>query len=79
MFKILLTDLKSWRENKVKEFLFGNQRKFQKVRETEKRQNKVSSKDSKISREFTSSQNFCEQKVVNDVKDISYRILAILR
>ena len=78
MFKIF-TDLKSWRENKVKEFLFGNQQKFQKVRETEKSQNKVSSKDSKISREFTSSQNFCEQKVVNDVKDISYRILAILR
>ena len=78
MFKIF-TDLKSWRENKVKEFLFGNQRKFQKVRETEKSQNKVSSKDSKITREFTSSQNFCEQKVVNDVKDISYRILAILR
>ena len=63
----------------MKEFLFGNQQKFQKVRETEKRQNKVSSKDSKITREFTSSQNFCEQKVVNDVKDISYRILAILR
>ena len=78
MFKIF-TDLKSWRENKVKEFLFGNQQKFQKVRETEKSQNKVSSKDSKISREFTSSQNFCEQKVVNDVKDISYRIFAILR
>ena len=78
MFKIF-TDLKYWRENKVKEFLFGNQRKFQKVRETEKSQNKVSSKDSKITREFTSSQNFCEQKVVNDVKDISYRILAILR
>ena len=78
MFKIF-TDLKSWRENKVKEFLFGNQQKFQKVRETEKSQNKVSSKDSKITREFTSSQNFCEQKVVNDVKDISYRILAILR
>ena len=54
MFKIF-TDLKSWRENKVKEFLFGNQQKFQKVRETEKSQNKVSSKDSrsKISREFT--------------------------
>ena len=78
MFKIF-TDLKSWRENKVKEFLFGNQQKFQKVRETEKSQNKVSSKDSKITREFTSSQNFCEQKVVNDVKDISYRILAIRR
>ena len=78
MFKIF-TDLKSWRENKVKEFLFGNQQKFQKVRETEKSQNKVSSKDSKITREFTSSQNFCEQKVVNDVKDISYRIFAILR
>ena len=78
MFKIF-TDLKSWRKNKVKEFLFGNQQKFQKVRETEKSQNKVSSKDSKITREFTSSQNFCEQKVVNDVKDISYRILAILR
>ena len=61
----------------MKEFLFGNQQKFQKVRETEKSQNKVSSK--KITREFTSSQNFCEQKVVNDVKDISYRILAILR